>query len=73
MIREIQTPVASQVEGQPETLVTNPEEEKWHRVVNKIHIAAKAEIDLLNQVFADTEVYAQGTEAAREQLHGEAQ
>ena len=55
VIREIQTPVAAQVEDGPETLVTDAEAAKWHRVVDKIHIAAKAEIDLLNTVLADQE------------------
>jgi len=72
VIREIQTPVAAQVEGQPETLVTDAQAAKWHRVVDKIHTAAKAELDLVNDVLGDVDQYSQDTQPARQRLAGEA-
>ena len=72
VIREIQTPVQAQIEGEPETLVTDAQAAKWHRVVEKIQTAAKAEIDLINEVQGDVENFAKSTQPARAKLANEA-
>jgi Txe/YoeB family toxin of Txe-Axe toxin-antitoxin module len=71
VIREIQTPVRAQIEGEPETLVTDAQAAKWHRVVERMQAAAKAEIDLANEVQGDVEQFDKSTQPAREQLANE--
>ena len=73
VIREVQTPVQAQIEGEPETLVTDAQAAKWHRVVDAIQNAARAEIDLVNEVQGDVEQFARATQPARAKLANEAQ
>jgi hypothetical protein len=73
VIREIQTPVASTMENEPETLVTDAQAAKWHRVVEKIHVAAQAEIAMINQFQSDIGQYAKSTAGARGEFAGEMQ
>ena len=73
VIREVQTPVQAQIEGDaPENLMTDAQADKWHRVMERIQAAAKAEIDLINEVQGDVEQFAQDTQPARAKLANEA-
>ena len=56
---------------EPETLVTDAEAAKMHRVVDKIHTAAQKDIDFANTVNQDIEQYIQSTEEPREELNEE--
>ena len=56
----------------PESLVTDAQAAKMERVMEKIHIAAKNDVDLSNQVVGDLVKYKEGTKFARKQLKWEA-
>jgi len=46
---------------EPETLVTDAQAAKMHRVFDKTHTAAKLDVDLANQVNEDIVKYVQST------------
>jgi hypothetical protein len=53
---------------EPETLVTDAQAAKMKRVFNKVHTAAKLDIDLSNTVNADLVKYANQTKYARDEI-----
>jgi hypothetical protein len=72
IVQEIQTPARVQLETEePEVLVTDAEAAKMRRIADKVHIAAKLDIDQANQVTGDLTQYVEQTKAAREQLKRE--
>jgi hypothetical protein len=74
IVTELKTPPTAQIETEaPETLITDAEAAKMRRIADKVHIAAKMDIAVQNQVMGDLTQYVEATQAAREQLKTDVQ
>jgi hypothetical protein len=61
VIREIKTPVRSQMDTVPESMVSDAQAAKMERVFEKIHIAAKKDLDFGNQMIGDLTKFKENT------------